>query len=150
VRLQLAALLLLLSSGVAYADDTAEATTTWYEENRAGHNHLTVIHPQLDLSADLGETVTLALGYEADAVSGATSSVYTVDAVSSATPFHDLRQGGTVTMGLKGKRSTFSVSGIVGTERDYNSLAVSANGAIDLPGKNTNVSLTYTHNFDQV
>lgn len=150
MRLQLVGSLLLLVTGVAHADDTAEVSTTWYEENRQGNNHLTVIHPQFDLGADLGETVTLALGYAADAVTGATSSVYSVDAVSSATSFSDLRHEANLSLGLKGKRSSLTATGIVGTERDYNSIAVSVNGAIDLPGKNTNVALSYTHNFDQV
>jgi hypothetical protein len=151
VRLQLTACLLLLASSPAWADDNTEVSTTWYQEQRqGGKGGLTVIHPQLDFSADLGETVNLALGYSADVVSGATAAVYSTDAISTATTFSDTRHEGTVTLGFKGKRSTFSATGIVGTERDYESIAANGTAAIDLPGRNTNVALTYTHNWDQV
>jgi len=58
----------------AHADDHIESTTTWFQEKRAGGlGGLTVIHPQLDIGIDAGETMTLGLGYDADVVSGATS-----------------------------------------------------------------------------
>jgi hypothetical protein len=135
----------------AWADDSTELSTTWYQEARqGGKGGLTVIHPQFDLGADLGETVSLALGYSADAVTGATATVYAVDAISTATTFTDTRHEGRISLGFRGKRSVFSVAASVGTERDYESIAVLGSAAIDLPGRNTNVALTYGHNFDQV
>ncbi len=135
----------------AAADDKVDFTTTWYQENRQGGlGGLTVIHPQLDLGVDAGETVTFDVGYSADAVTGATATVYAVDAVSSATTFDDLRHEGKLGIGFTGKQSTFGVSSSLGVERDYLSIAVGGSGAVDLPGKNTNLALSYTHSWDEV
>jgi hypothetical protein len=146
-----AAVLLLLLATPAFADDKIDLTTTWYQENRQGGlGGLTVIHPQLDIGVDAGEHVTLDLGYAADAVTGATATVYAVDAVSSATTFSDLRHEGKLGLGFIGKQSTLGLSSSLGIERDYLSIAVGGTGAVDLPGKNTNLALSYTHSFDEV
>lgn len=143
--------LVLAAAPAARADDRVDLSTTWFQEKREGNlGGLTIIHPQFNLGADLGSVLSIDLGYAADIVSGATPAVYSVDAVSSATKFDDTRHAGTVGIGFTGRRSKLSVSAAVATERDYNSIAVSAGGAIDLPGKNTNVALSYTHNFDEV
>jgi hypothetical protein len=155
VQLRHTALLLLLvaapAAAPARADDKVDLTTTWYQENRQGdQGGLTVIHPQLDIGVDAGEHVTLDVGYAADAVTGATAKVYAVDAVSSATTFTDLRHEGKVGLGFVGKQSTLGFSGTLGVERDYLSISVGGTGAVDLPGKNTNLALSYTHSFDEV
>ncbi len=149
-RVLLALALACASGGHAFAEDEIAFTTTWFQEQRQGGlGGLTVVHPQLDIGFQ-GELLSMDLGYAADAVTGATASVYSVDAVSSATKFDDLRHEGRVGWGITGKRSTFNVGTSVGTERDYLSLTVTGAASIDLPGRNTNVALTYTHNFDQV
>jgi hypothetical protein len=150
VRLQLT-IAILAASAPAWADGQSEVSTTWYQEQRqGGQGGLTVIHPQADLGAGLGETVNLALGYSADVVSGATATVYSVDAISSATTFKDTRHEGRVGLGFTGKRSILNLGVVTGTERDYNTLAVGGNASIDLPGRNTTVTLSYTHAFDEV
>ena len=69
----------------ARADDGIDLNTTWYQEQRqGGQGGLTVIHPQLDATVDVGEHTNLAIGYAADAVTGATAAVYAVDAVSTS------------------------------------------------------------------
>lgn len=142
--------MLLASSSPAWADDAVDFTTTWYQEKRQGGlGGLTVVHPQLDIGADVGESFTLDLGYAADAVTGATATVYSVDAITSATTFDDLRHEARLGMALHGKRSTFGIGGTAGIERDYLSLTITAAGSVDLPGRNTNIALSYTHNFDQ-
>jgi hypothetical protein len=139
------------SIGVAHADDGIDVNTTWYQEQRqGGQGGLTVIHPQLDATVDVGEHSTLSFGYAADAVTGATAKVYAVDAVSTATPFSDLRHEGNLGLAFAGRRSKLAVSGAVGVERDYLSLSVGATGSVDLPGKNTNLALAYSHARDQV
>jgi hypothetical protein len=139
------------AAGVARAEDKVDLTTTWYQEARkGGQGGLTVVHPQLDVGLDLGETVTLDAGWSADAVTGATAAVYSVDAVSSATEFSDLRNEGHLSLGFVGRRSQLAFSASVGAERDYLSLTFGGAGSIDLPGKNTNLALSYTHNLDQV
>ena len=135
----------------ARADDRADVSTTYYFESRqGGQGGLSVIHPQVDLGVDLGDNVALGAGYSADVVSGATAAVYRVDAVSAATTLDDVRHEGQLSLGFKGRRSALTFSGSVGTESDYNSITVGASGNIDLPGKNTNLALSYNHNFDQV
>jgi hypothetical protein len=109
-----------------------------------------VVTPAVDLSLDAGDHATVAAGYTADVVSGATASVFSVDAVSSATKFSDTRHQVHASLGFKGSRSALTLTGSAGYERDYTSIAVSAAGNVDLPGKNSNFALAYTHNFDQV
>lgn len=135
----------------AYADDTAEASTAVFAEARdGGKGGLTVVHPQADVGVDLGRYVTLDAGYAADAVSGATASVYQVDAITTATKFSDLRQEANLGLGFKGKRSTLKFLGSFGTERDYLSHAIGADASVDLAGRNTTIDIAYTHSFDQV
>jgi uncharacterized protein DUF3570 len=135
----------------AAADDRIGATTTWFQEAREGGlGGLTVIHPQVDVGVDAGEHVGVDLGWSADVVSGATATVYTVDAISTATTFDDLRNEGHFGLTFRGKRSSLTLSTSAGVERDYASITAGGSGAIDLPGKNTNLALSYTHNFDAV
>jgi hypothetical protein len=147
----LGALAVILLSSVAYADDRAEVSTMFFTEHRDGDKGgLNVVHPQADVGVDLGRYVTLDAGWAADAVSGATATVYQVDAVSTATTFSDVRHEGTVALGFQGKRSRISFNTTIGTERDYLSRQVGGNASIDLPGRNTTVAIAYTHSFDQV
>jgi Protein of unknown function (DUF3570) len=122
-----------------------------FEERRQGDKGgLTVVHPQMDVGGDIGSHVSLDAGYSADVVSGATSTVYQVDAVSSATHFSDTRHEGTLALGFMGRRSKISFSGTFGTERDYLSRQIGGDASIDLPGRNTTVDLAYSHSFDTV
>ncbi|HEX4421401.1 MAG TPA: DUF3570 domain-containing protein, partial [Kofleriaceae bacterium] len=139
------------TAGVARADDRAEASTTLFAEKRdGGKGGLTVVHPQADFDIDLGRFFTLDASYSADAVTGATSTIYQVDAVTSATKFSDLRQEGSLGFGLHGKRSRLDVGVTLGTERDYLSRSVGGSASVDLPGRNTTVALAYSHSFDAV
>jgi hypothetical protein len=152
LRLQLRLIILLVLVGsVARADDRAEVSTMLFAEKRdGGKGGLTVVHPQADFGVDLGRYVTFDIGWAADAVSGATATIYQVDAVSSATSFSDLRNEGNVALGFQGRRSKIAFSATVGTERDYLSRQVGGNASIDLPGRNTTIGLAYSHSFDQV
>ena len=151
MRPAVAILVLAAMAAPAAAEDKVDFTTTWYQENRQGGlGGLTVIHPQLDLGVDVGEKVSLEVGYSADAVTGATAVVYSVDAVSSATTFDDFRHEGKLGVGFTGKQSSLAITGGVGVERDYLSLSVGGAGSVDLPGKNTTLGLAYTHSFDEV
>ena len=145
------ALLLLLASGTAVAEDRTEVSTLLFAEKRDGDKGgLIVVHPQASFGVDLGRFVTFDVAYAADAVSGATSTVYQVDAVSTATKFSDLRNEGTIAIGFKGRRSRVTFGTTVGTERDYVNRAFSGAASIDLPGRNTTIGLAYSHSFDQV
>jgi hypothetical protein len=145
-----AATALAAGAPAARAEDRAELSTTLFAEQRDGGKGLTVLHPQALFGIDLGRFVTLDVGYAADIVSGATATVYQVDATTGATEFSDVRNEGTIALGIAGKRSRLSISGLFGTERDYISRQIGGSASIDLPGRNTTVSLAYTHGFDQV
>jgi hypothetical protein len=150
MRLQLTAAIVLIASA-AHAEDVAEFSTTLFAEKRdGGSGRLTVIHPQLLFGIDIGQFTTFDFAYSADVVSGATASIYQVDAVSAATSFSDLRNEASVGLGFRGKRSRISFTGLFGTERDYLSRQIGGTASIDLAGRNTTVALAYTHGFDQV
>jgi hypothetical protein len=150
MRLQLSVLAVLAAGGAASADDHAEVSTSLFVEARdGGRGGLTVVHPQADFGIDLGRFVTLEAAYAADAVTGATSTIYQVDAISTATTFSDTRHEGTLGLGFRGKRSRIGFSATVGTERDYLTRQVGGSASIDLPGRNTTVALAYSHSFDQ-
>lgn len=149
--LRTAAALLAFACGTAIAEDRTEVSTMLFAEKRDGDKGgLVVVHPQASFGVDLGRFVTFDLGYAADAVTGATASVYQVDAVSTATKFSDTRHEGSLAIGFKGKRSRITFGTTVGTERDYVNRAFSGSASIDLPGRNTTVALAYSHSFDQV
>jgi hypothetical protein len=133
------------------AEDRIDFSTTWFQESRKGNlGGLTVFHPQLDFGIDVGETVSLGGHYSADVVSGATASVYSVDAVTSATKFDDVRNEGSISLGFRGSRSQLTFGVGTAGERDYLSLNFSGSGSVDLPGKNTNLALSYSHSMDEV
>jgi hypothetical protein len=153
MRLQLnaAAALVVVFCASAQADDRTEVSTVLFVESReGGKGGLVVVHPQASFGVDLGRFVTLDLAYAADAVSGATATIYQVDAVSTATKFSDFRNEGTMSLGFHGRRSRVTFSGTFGTERDYLTRQFGGTASIDLPGRNTTVGLAYTHGFDQV
>ena len=151
MRQQLAAIARLASVTTASADDRAEVSTSVFAEKRDGNKgNLTVIHPQADFGVDLGRYVSLDASYAADAVSGATSVIYQVDAISTATTFSDVRHEGTLGFGFHGKRSRIDFTTTFGTERDYLSHQVAGSASIDLPGRNTTVALAYSHSWDEV
>ena len=142
----LAAMLLLASSAPAFADDRSEVSTSLFVEKRDsnGKGGLVVFHPQASFGFDIGRYVTMDFAYAADVVSGATATIYQVDAVSTATTFSDVRNEGTFSFGFQGKRSRIVFSGTFGTERDYLTRQVSGSASIDLPGRNTTVGLAYS------
>jgi hypothetical protein len=150
IRIAAIPVLLAAAAAPAAADDRVDLTTTLYQEKHQGAKGLTVIHPQLSVGADIGEHVSLDIGYNADIVTGATAAVYSVDAVSTATPFDDLRHEASLAFGLRGRRSTLAFNVSTGFERDYTSLTIGGSGSVDLPGKNTTLSLSYSHNIDSV
>lgn len=145
------ALAIVATAATAHAEDRAEVSTAFFQEQRAGgKGGLTVVHPQADVGTDIGRHVTLDVGYSADAVSGATATTYQVDAVTGATTFSDFRHEGRLAIGFQGRRSRMVFSSTVGTERDYLTRQFGGAASIDLPGRNTSVALAYSHSFDDV
>jgi hypothetical protein len=162
VRLQLrrGALLILTASTAlaapARADDPTEAAArlTFFREPATDNKGITVIHPQVDAASPIGGGLGIAAGWEADAVSGATPAVFGphvgVDAITSATQFHDFRQQ--VHGGFTYNRPDAGIgaSYAYGWENDYRSHSLSATARDDLYDHNFTLVVAYSHNWDSV
>ena len=104
------------------------------------------------------KNVTLKIGYDADIVSGATPRVYGssrsttsgLDAVSSATPFHDTRNAFHAGTELRLGSAAFDAGYNFAFEHDYRSHSIDLGARVDLFGKNTTLKFGYSHNFDSV
>ncbi|HEV3031781.1 MAG TPA: DUF3570 domain-containing protein [Polyangia bacterium] len=134
----------------ARATQDAAARLTLFREPSSANAGISVVHPQLDLGTTLGPDFHLAAGYEVDIVSGATPSVYRVDAVSTATKFSDTRHQVHGALAYQRPTSAWSFGYSYGWESDYRSSAVTGTTTSDLLDHNFTVGLSYTHNFDRV
>ena len=148
--------LLALAPGPARslrAEVTASSHLTIFNEPSSVNQGLRVIHPQTEVSATLGPVGVFA-GYEMDAVSGATTRVYSpgatgVDAVSGAT-FADTRHAARGGLSFETASATVSASYSYGWENDYRSSAVSVSARGEFLQRNFGLGLSYTRNFDEV
>ena len=134
----------------ARATQDAAARLTLFREPSSANAGISVVHPQLDLGTTLGPDFHFAAGYEVDIVSGATPSVYRVDAVSTATKFSDTRHQVHGALAYQRPTSAWSFGYSYGWESDYRSGAVTGTTTSDLLDHNFTVGLSYTHNFDRV
>ena len=146
--------LLLLLIG-AFADSAAANTeaasrVTLFREPSTRNTGVTVVHPQVDASAALGSSFNLIAGYQVDIVTGATPHTFTIDAVSSATKFSDVRQEVKGGFSFDRPTSGLAASYSYGWESDYKSHAISASTHSDLVDHNYTLGVGYTHNFDRV
>jgi hypothetical protein len=154
--LVLGALPLAAASPEAHAEDPVEAASrlTFFREPSGSNKGITVIHPQVDVSAPIAGGLGIAAGWEADAVSGATPAIFGphsgVDAVTSATQFHDFRQQ--VHGGFSYNRPDAGIAATYayGWEHDYRSNSISAITHDDLYDHNFTLALAYSHNWDSV
>ena len=146
-----AALLLGFLCAVAHAEDRVDFKLNYFIEP-ARSQKLSVVIPQLSGSFDVHPNVTLNLGYDADIVTGATPRVYgsQIDAVSSATKFHDLRHAPHAGIELRNGPTAIDVGYTFSTENDYRSHQLNTAAKVDLFGKNTTLALGYSHNWDKV
>ena len=143
--------LAVLESHAGAAGETqASSRLTLFDEPAARNEGVRVLHPQVDASAALGSSVNLAVGYNVDIVTGATPKTYGVDAVSSATKFHDTRQSVHGGLSLEGADGGIGASYAYSWEADYRSHALTATTHHDLYEHNFTLALAYTHNWDSV
>jgi hypothetical protein len=149
-----AAIAVALPAPARGATAEAGARTTLFDEPGTGNKGVQVIHPQVDLSANFAETVSIAAGYNVDIVSGATPRTFGrttgMDAVSSPTKFKDTRQlvhGG---FGFESPGGGITFAGAYGWESDYKTRSISATTHHDLYEHNFTLGLAYTHNWDSV
>jgi hypothetical protein len=141
-----------LGAGARAEDPTeAAARLTFFREPSTDRNSpgITVIHPQVDAAAPLGGGLGVSAGWEADAVSGATPSVFGVDAVTSAS-FRDFRQQ--VHGGFSYNRPDAGIGAAYayGWENDYRSHSLTVSTRDDLYDHNFTLAVSYTHNWDSV
>src|SRR5262245_19115048 len=94
---QAALFAVLLGPTAARAEDRVDLALQYFVEP-AAPQRLHVFHPQLDVNIDAHRAFSIQLGYNADVVSGATPRTYgassgpgSIDVVSSATSFSDVR-----------------------------------------------------------
>jgi hypothetical protein len=148
----------LLWAAPAWATvEAASNVTVFHEASNAG-TPIQVVHPQTDVSADLGRWGNVNAGYEVDMVSGATPRAYGsasetatgVDAVSGATHFSDTRQQVHAGLGVNTALVGLSAAYSYGWEKDYRSHTVSALARGDFLERNFTYSFAYTRNFDSV
>ena len=127
---------------------------TLFDEPAGNQKGVRVLHPQVDASVKFADSVSVAAGYNADIVTGATPRTFGptrgLDAVSKATPFSDTRHlfhGG---IGLERPDNGISASYAYGFESDYKTHSLSATTYTDLYEHNFRLGLAYTHNWDSV
>jgi hypothetical protein len=144
----------LLWTGRARATTEAASRVTLFKEPSAANEGITVVHPQVDVSAALGSSLNLAVGYEVDIVSGATPAIFgprsSVDTITSATKFSDIRHQVRGGFSYERPTSALAFSYSYGWESDYRSSAISGSTRSDLLDHNFTLGLAYTHNFDDV
>ncbi|HEX3901722.1 MAG TPA: DUF3570 domain-containing protein [Polyangia bacterium] len=159
--MQLRRPLLLIAAATALAvparaDDPTEVASrlTFFREPSTENKGITVIHPQVDISSPIGGGLGVAAGWEADAVSGATPAVFGphtgVDAITSATNFHDFRQQAHGGFSYNRPDAGIAASYAYGWENDYRSHSLSATTHDDLYDHNFTLAVSYTHNWDSV
>ena len=160
MRLQLRRLLPLLvlvaGTPARAADNPTEASArvTYFQEPSTLNRGIRVVHPQVDVSAPVGGGVGIAAGWEADAVTGATPTVFAphegVDAITAATNFTDFRQQAHGALSYDRADSGIAASYAYGWEHDYRSHSLSVTTHDDLYDHNFTLALSYTHNWDSV
>lgn len=147
-------LLPLLPWTAARAESGLSTTTTYFHES-GGPLEMHVVTPSAQLAADLGDSVTVAAGYEADIVSGASVAVVDapsgdVDVITSATQLDDLRHTGSGSLQLRSESSSMTVGYSYGVEEDYRSHGISVTGRAEMFERNTAFEIGYARGFDHV
>lgn len=143
----------LARDSAAQVADARVRTTLFHEGSPT--SSLTVINPNVSVSAHASEALDIDAAYEADIVSGASESVKggdltDVDIVSSATSFSDVRHVGTLGFTWTRDNTALTASYSYGTEHDYRSQAFSVAASTDFLQKNTELALSYGRGFDRV
>ena len=81
---------LVPEAGHAASGGEASARMTLFDEAGSTKEPVRVLHPQVDASANIADTVSFAAGYNVDIVTGATPKTFELDAISTATKFHEM------------------------------------------------------------
>ncbi|MDB4989895.1 MAG: hypothetical protein JWN04_5073 [Myxococcaceae bacterium] len=148
------------SAGRARAEgteSTVDITSTVYHE-KGGPLQMNIVNPAVAANVAATEMLSIQAGWEADVVSGASVAVVDapgggtggVDAITSATKVHDLRQlisGGAT---LRGDTTRLAANYAYGFESDYRSNGLSVSAATELFERNTTLEISYGRGWDSV
>jgi len=137
----------------ASAQSSADATATVFYE-AGGQLNMLVINPSADVNADFGP-VDVAVGYEADIVSGASVAVVDapsagVDVISTATQLEDIRHTARGSMSIQADFATLTGGYAYGTENDYRSHGMFLAARAEMFERNTAIDISYGRGWDSV
>lgn len=131
------ALVLILGAGGAHAGGTVSTRVDTYTDE-----WIDVTVPAVAAEVQT-ERLSVSGGYKIDVLSGATRAM-SVDMVSSATDFSDLRHQVDASLtGSIGTGRTLGGAYTMSRERDYESHAISANGGVDLFQRMSTATVAY-------
>ncbi len=132
--------------------DTRLRATVFHEPSPT--SKMTVLTPSAELTVTPADFLTLAAGYSADIVSGASEAVkagpLSPPDVVSAASVHDIRHQVNGGFTITRKHTHLGASYTYGTEHDYRSNGFSVNAGSDFLQKNTQIELSYARGFDKV
>jgi hypothetical protein len=151
----LAASVLTLLCGAAAAQVVEADLRTGVFLEPSSNSELLVLTPGAALGVAVSEALRLNAGYEADIVSGASESVKggpltSVDVVSSATSFSDVRHVFSGGFQITRDDTELGAAYSYGVENDYRSNAISVSAGTTFLRNNTEILLSYGRGFDQV
>ncbi len=139
-----------LLATTAHARGDGEVGLYVLHEPAAGQP-VVVVTPSLTASVDARDWLRLGLDWSADIVTGATARTYgATDAISSATPFSEIRNTFGPRAEFRRGRFTVAAGYRFGIENDYRSHQLSLSAKVDLNDKNTTLGIRYGHSFDSV
>ncbi len=156
---RIAVLVAIVSVAFPAAAQVAEfdtAHTVFYEAPT--RTHMFVYSPSVDVQASPWSWLDVRGGWEADVVSGASVKVkagpsygatHTADVVTTAS-VRDLRNLGRGEFTVKGDTTALTAGYAYGAEHDYRSHSIHANARTDVLQHNTQLQLSYAHDFDTV
>ena len=160
VQLTRSAVLLAIASvafpAAAQVAEVDTAQTVFYEAPT--RTHMFVYSPSADVQASPWPWLDVRGGWEADVVSGASVKVkagplfgatHSADVVTTAS-VRDLRNLGRGEFTVKGDTTALTAGYAYGTEHDYRSHSIHASARTDVFQHNTQLQLSYAHNFDSV
>ena len=119
-------------------------------------SRMTVLTPELSISATPTQGFDVFASYQADAVSGASEAIKAgpllsgVPDIVSRASVQDYRHVASGGVALERAHARFNASYTFGTENDYRSNAISVSAATDFWQRNTDVEIGYSRGFDQV